>query len=263
MLRPGLEARRWEFSALFLAVTVVMVVAWLGQRETLAPGIVRPPRLLASIATYLPPRQRRAEAVVSEARHHLNGPMTRSPRPHPQCGSASTPSPWFLVIAFGRHRLLLNELPCPLWPCSSASSSAMLAVAGRFSTCAFAAPVPSHYWPCRCFHRHRRPAAFAAAADDCCNIMPGDFRLRPRRCPRATIITPWGVHRVFGPFAIIALAAHCLAVRRNSFRDDGKPPARWRRFGARPQVWLVIALHRAERGFDAACGMRLRPRCPE
>jgi hypothetical protein len=54
-----------EFSALFLAVTVVMVLAWWGTR-TLALALFAA-TLLASIATYLPPRQRRAEAVVLSA----------------------------------------------------------------------------------------------------------------------------------------------------------------------------------------------------
>jgi hypothetical protein len=51
-----------EFSALFLAVTVVMVVAWWGTR-TLALALFAA-TLLTSIATYL---QRRAEAVVLSA----------------------------------------------------------------------------------------------------------------------------------------------------------------------------------------------------
>ena len=127
--------REWtmEFTALFLAVTVVMLVAWWGSRRAGARAVLRRVR---RIGRDLPaPRDRRAQAVVLGARHDA----ARSPSPSTR--SASTASRWCSPPRFAAQ-LALGELPCPLCLLQRIQF-AMLAI-GPILNLRFG-PRPSHY----------------------------------------------------------------------------------------------------------------------
>jgi hypothetical protein len=74
LLHPG---AKMEFTALFLTVTIVMLVAWRGSRS-LALGLYAA-TLLAAVATYLHQRHRYAKTVVLRPEHD---PRVRH---RPQC----------------------------------------------------------------------------------------------------------------------------------------------------------------------------------